>query len=70
MRLIFAATVMLAASAALVHAAENPPSGAAPMHNDVADPGQVQVENNALAEMIERENHRLDRQLRSICRGC
>jgi TolA-binding protein len=31
---------------------------------------QVQSEENALARTIERENERIDRQLRGICRGC
>jgi hypothetical protein len=31
---------------------------------------QVQSEDNALARTIERENERIDRQLRGICRGC
>ena len=31
---------------------------------------QVESEENALAKTIERENARLDRELRGICRGC
>ena len=41
-----------------------------PSQDNVGGAGHVQSEENALAKRIEQENDRLDRQVRSICRGC
>ena len=38
--------------------------------DEVTGADQVESQENALAKTIERENARLDRELRGICRGC
>jgi hypothetical protein len=65
MRSIFVAMIMLSAPTAVVHAREVPQyAKTQPGH------GEASPYENTLSEMIEEENARLDRLVRSICRGC
>ena len=71
MHAIFAALIMVSGSTAVVHAREALQFADLPAHQaHVAGADGVPPDENTLGKVIEEENARTDRLVRSICRGC